>query len=247
MISLINSLCSLYQIFSLLKFLQPSAILKVMKRVSIIIFIIFTFLLISPKEIWAQGTIITACKPENGCNCQGSYLKVFHSNQDPNQCPYPQCYQIRMVSSTSNALECYPTGQTAGKETLYCDECGFPLKPENGSACPADKRNQNCESCVFQDNTRGKYSWTALGCVPVDPQGFVSWLLGAVIGVAGGIVFLLILYGGFQILTSTGDPEKLNSGKEIIVSAIAGLLMIVFSVLLLKIIGVDILKIPGFQ
>lgn len=88
--------------------------------------------------------------------------------------------------------------------------------------------------------------WTALGCVNTKPEDFVAQLLGWVIGIGGGIAFLLIVFGGFQIVTSSGDPEKLNSGKEIIVSAITGLLMIVFSVILLHLIGVDILKIPGF-
>lgn len=88
-------------------------------------------------------------------------------------------------------------------------------------------------------------AWTALGCISTTPSGFIEWLLKNIIGIAGGIAFLLILYGGFQVLTSGGDPEKLNNGKDIIVSAIAGLLMIIFSVLLLKIIGVDILQIPG--
>lgn len=99
-----------------------------------------------------------------------------------------------------------------------------------------------CIKCVQVD----KGTWTALGCIPVNPAGFVSWLLQKVIGLAGGIAFLLILYGGFQILTSTGDPEKLASGKDIVVGALAGLLMIIFSVLLLRIIGYDILQIPGF-
>lgn len=86
---------------------------------------------------------------------------------------------------------------------------------------------------------------TALGCVSTDPSTFVGTLLGWAIGIAGGIAFLLIVFGGFQVVTSSGDPEKLNNGKEIIVSAMAGVLMIVFSVILLKIIGVDILHIPG--
>lgn len=106
-----------------------------------------------------------------------------------------------------------------------------------------------CTKC-FEGNdpaTNGQPgAWTALGCISVEPSGFVAWLLQKVIGIAGGIAFLLIIYGGFQILTSAGDPEKLNTGKDIVVSAIAGLLMIVFSVLLLKIIGYDILRIPGF-
>ncbi|MCL4382256.1 MAG: pilin [Patescibacteria group bacterium] len=125
-----------------------------------------------------------------------------------------------------------------------------PNDPCAGAGAITSSEYQKCNDCLKGNDpaTAGKPgAYTALGCISTDPQGFVSWLLGAVIGIAGGIVFLLILYGGFQILTSTGDPEKLNNGKEIIVSAIAGLLMIVFSVLLLKIIGVDILKIPGFQ
>jgi Co/Zn/Cd efflux system component len=71
--------------------------------------------------------------------------------------------------------------------------------------------------------------------------------LGAVIGIAGGIAFLLMIFAGFQIITSTGDPEKLNRGKEILTSAIIGLVVIVFSVFLLKLIGVDILQLPGFE
>lgn len=91
------------------------------------------------------------------------------------------------------------------------------------------------------------HTYTALGCLPNDPSAFVGWLLGAVIGLGGGIAFLLIVYGGFLVVMSSGDPEKLNNGKEMIVSALAGLLLIVFSVILLRIIGVDILQIPGFN
>ena len=65
-------------------------------------------------------------------------------------------------------------------------------------------------------------------------------------GLAGGIAFLLILFGGFQILTSAGNPEKLNEGRELVSSAVAGLLLIIFSVFLLRLIGYDILRIPGF-
>lgn len=87
---------------------------------------------------------------------------------------------------------------------------------------------------------------TALGCVKTDPEQFVGWFLGLAISIGGGIAFLLILWGAFQIITSSGVPEKLTSGREIIVSAISGLLMIVFSILILELIGVDILQIPGF-
>lgn len=86
---------------------------------------------------------------------------------------------------------------------------------------------------------------TALGCIVVEGTDFVTTLLNFGIGIAGGIAMLLIIFGGFQILTSAGNPERLNGGKELISSAITGLLMIIFSVFLLRVIGVDILGIPS--
>lgn len=89
---------------------------------------------------------------------------------------------------------------------------------------------------------------TAIGCIPVlngtnDLMGFV---LGWAIGIGGGIAFLLILFAGFQIMTSSGDPQKLKAGQELLTAAISGVIMLIFSVFILRVIGVDILKIPGF-
>jgi hypothetical protein len=88
---------------------------------------------------------------------------------------------------------------------------------------------------------------TAFGCISTDPSGFVSTLLTVGVGVGGGIAFLLILIGGFQILTSAGNPEQLTAGRELVTSAIAGLLLIIFSIFILRFIGVDVFAIPGFK
>ena len=63
----------------------------------------------------------------------------------------------------------------------------------------------------------------------------------------GGIAFLLSMWGGITIILNGGNPEKINEGKEIIGSAITGLLFIVFSVFLLRFIGFDVLQLPGFS
>lgn len=91
--------------------------------------------------------------------------------------------------------------------------------------------------------------WSALGCLPNDPFRLINkTVLGtAGFGIAGGIAFLYFLYGAFQILTSMGNAEKISHGKEIMVSSISGLLLIIFSVLILQIVGVGILHIPGFS
>ena len=87
---------------------------------------------------------------------------------------------------------------------------------------------------------------TALGCVPIQMDKFVLWLLPTLFGVAGGVAFLLMVYGFIVVGTSSGDPKNIQGGQETITSAITGLLLSVFALFVLRLIAVDILKIPGF-
>ena len=55
---------------------------------------------------------------------------------------------------------------------------------------------------------------TAVGCIPTeDTNRFVAWILARAIGLGGGIAFLLMIFGGFQIITSSGDPKKLQAWR----------------------------------
>ncbi len=84
---------------------------------------------------------------------------------------------------------------------------------------------------------------TALGCIHTNPADLVQDVLKFGVGIGGGLAFLMMLLGAFQMLTSAGNPETLAAGKDRLTSAIIGLLFIIFAVLLLQIIGVDILGI----
>lgn len=89
---------------------------------------------------------------------------------------------------------------------------------------------------------------TAIGCISyVTRSLLIGFLLKWGIGIVGGIAFLLILVAGFQILTSRGDPTRLQAGQELMTSAIMGVLMLILSLVLLRIIGYGILGIPFFQ
>lgn len=89
---------------------------------------------------------------------------------------------------------------------------------------------------------------TAIGCIPInDSNAFIGFILRWAIGIGGGIAFILILVAGFQIMTSQGDPQRLQAGKELLTSAVTGLVLIIFSVFILQFIGVNILGIPGLS
>lgn len=87
---------------------------------------------------------------------------------------------------------------------------------------------------------------TGLGTIGTDQQSFIKSLFGIILSISGGIALLLIIYGGYQLMTSRGKPEAMDAARDQITAAIIGLLLIIFSLVLLQVIGYDILRIPGF-
>lgn len=90
------------------------------------------------------------------------------------------------------------------------------------------------------------YIDTAIGCLPVNSAtAFSAFVLQWALGIGGGIAFLLIIFAGIQITTSAGSPDKIRAGQELLTAAITGLILIIFSVFILDLIGVQILRLPG--
>lgn len=138
---------------------------------------------------------------------------------------------------------------------INCKRCmGTPvptmitLKPDYRSICnqlnTESGFRDKCNRCVATE----KHMWTAIGCVPMDYSIIIrDYVFTVGLGIAGGIAFLYFLYGTFLVLTCAGNHEQLEQAKQIIMSALSGLLLIIFSVFLLKFIGVDVLRLPGFS
>lgn len=88
---------------------------------------------------------------------------------------------------------------------------------------------------------------TAIGCMGATTESLFPLLFSIALGIGGGVAFLMLLIGGIQIQISTGDPKRIQQGRDTIEGAIIGLLLIILSFVILRIIGVDILGIPGFS
>jgi hypothetical protein len=89
-------------------------------------------------------------------------------------------------------------------------------------------------------------TFSALGPFSTDPGGFVRSVLGFLLSISGGIALLLIIRSGYQMTTSSGNPEVIQEARDRITSAIVGLLFIILSLIILQVIGVDIFQLPGF-
>lgn len=82
---------------------------------------------------------------------------------------------------------------------------------------------------------------TAIGCIPTDLDAFAGFILerGIYLGIL--VAILLIIISGYGIISSTGDPERLAEAKSRLTAAIAGLLFLLFSVIILRIIACNII------
>ena len=61
-------------------------------------------------------------------------------------------------------------------------------------------------------------------------------ILMAMIPLIGLVAFIMVLVGGFKILTSGGDPKGMAGGKQTITLAVAGIALAIISWLLLLLI-----------
>lgn len=87
---------------------------------------------------------------------------------------------------------------------------------------------------------------TEVGCLPNDPVQFISKFYSIGLGIIGGVGILFIIYGGYLIITSQGNPMKLQQGQGYVKYAIIGILLAVFGYFLVQVITVDVLQVPGF-
>jgi len=62
-----------------------------------------------------------------------------------------------------------------------------------------------------------------------SPQQFIGRIINSALGIVGSLALLMFIYGGFVWLTSAGSSDKVTKGKNILVWATIGLVVIFMS------------------
>lgn len=62
-----------------------------------------------------------------------------------------------------------------------------------------------------------------------SPQALIGRVINFAMGLVGSLALLMFVYGGFLWMTSSGNEEKVDQGKRILIWATAGLALIFFS------------------
>lgn len=181
------------------------------------------------------GTIITDGTGKPACNYSFAATQVFSS----------------CGTNTLGADCCQNGGSVAGQGSALCAKYAeykqtkeFRQANVDFDLCKQTKDDAKCTSCFAS-----KGIWTAVGCVNWNysgGNGIAATAIKLGLGIGGGVVLIMILAGAFKLTTSKGDPKATEEAKEMITNAIGGLLFILFSIVIVRTIGVGLLQIPGF-
>lgn len=112
--------------------------------------------------------------------------------------------------------------------------------PNGGGSlsCPSGTTLQN-GLCVPQGGPTGGFANSK------TLMGLLTEILKYLLYLAGAIAVLFIVIGGFQYITSAGNEEQAEKGKNTLVNAIIGLVVIIMSYAIIQVIANAVTKTPG--
>jgi hypothetical protein len=114
---------------------------------------------------------------------------------------------------------------------------GGAIPPAPSPLCSQFSSDGKCESIA-----------SGLGInLPTDASGLIKALMGVVLSLVGAIAIILIIISGYRLMVSQGNPENIKNAREQLTAAIVGLLFVIFSLVILQVIGVNILGLPGIS
>jgi hypothetical protein len=158
-----------------------------------------------------------------------------------------------------------------------CDMCGYCPKnyatpPGNWTDCvrclypsiyPTIKADPTAKDTFLVDQKTQNaptpfqgHMYTMLGCIQTNLSSFtndgaavsvVQFFLDFIFRIVGGIALIYFMYGAYLLMTSQGSAERLNKGRQTLYGAIIGLVFVLLSVFLIRLIASGILKIPGLS
>lgn len=117
------------------------------------------------------------------------------------------------------------------KTTRLKDLLGTTLTEEGGSASTPIVRSRLIPDCALQNEVTGE-------CRSINV--FITLAIKIIqylFSIIGGISLVMFIYGGFILILSQGNEEKISQAKEILVAVVIGLLVAFGGYILIKFLG----------
>jgi hypothetical protein len=175
------------------------------------------------QSLFCQGGLSGTCQVVKNCAGKvGDKCSPLAGDKDP------QCCNVE--TGTSNPLLCGPDSKC--KSNIKSNPSEPPTIPPPSPPCISFASNGGCSSIK-----------SAFGTLDTEPGKFVAKVFAILLSASGGIALFLIIRAGYTLMTSQGKPEQIQTGRDQLIAAIVGLLFLIFSFVILQVIGTDVLKI----
>jgi heme/copper-type cytochrome/quinol oxidase subunit 2 len=92
----------------------------------------------------------------------------------------------------------------------------FPLVNVYADCCRSEDGRTNCDPCLFNP----------IGEQNTDINTLIGTIINAIMGIVGSLALAMFIYGGFTWMTAAGANEKVQKGKDILIWATVGLIVI---------------------
>lgn len=108
-------------------------------------------------------------------------------------------------------------GQPSGEELTMGGVCGPQPGPTGEGSGGVTKPSTETVFPTYNINS-------PIG--EVTGPGLIGRIIKTILGVVGALALAMFIYGGFTWLTSAGSPDKIKKGKDILIWAVIGLVVI---------------------
>lgn len=166
--------------------------------------------------------------------------------REPNNQCKSVAFRVAQIGSGGGGKIDTPTPGSSAKSCTPDDVKAGRCTSAAGQTCDITSSTAPDPQNPPKPDPKNEGVFTAIGCIPTNPITLINSFLKVAALASGGIALLLMIFGGIRIMTAAGNADNLKAGQEQFTSAAVGLLFVIFSILLLQIIGVQILDIPGF-
>jgi len=161
----------------------------------------------------ADACEITSATTKTACEAAAGAGPVIASCCNFSSCTASTIGQIFTCASVLGSAadtSCTCTGAGTGTETAI-------------AATPATPTTSGADTTTAADTTMGN---------PLkedNPVAIIGNIIRAMLGVVGAVTLLMFIYGGFMLIFSGGEQEKLEKGRKTLIWAIIGLAIILSS------------------
>ena len=78
---------------------------------------------------------------------------------------------------------------------------------------------------------------TGLNCEVRDANTLIRTVINWLLGITFGIAVLFLIIGGFRYITSAGNPDGQTKGKQTVINALIGIVIIVLSYVIVNVVA----------